>query len=69
GWLDESTEDQPGTLSFTAGPIGGRVEVYTGERQGVPLVIHGPFVGETREDLMRVSRAYMDGTLPRVSAL
>jgi hypothetical protein len=31
--------------------------------------MHGPFVGETRADLMRVSRDYMDGRFDRVSAL
>ena len=37
----------------------------------VALVVymHGPFVGETRADLMRVSQAYIQGKLPRVSEL
>ena len=32
--------------------------LYAGERQDVPIVTHGPFVGETRADLLRVSHAY-----------
>jgi hypothetical protein len=42
---------------------------YAGEPQRVPLATHGPFVGETREDLMRASRDYLDGKFVRMSAL
>ena len=42
---------------------------YAGERQNVPIVAHGPFVGETRADLVRLSRAYAEGRMPRVSEL
>jgi redox-sensitive bicupin YhaK (pirin superfamily) len=67
GWLE------PGGLSTTvrlnAGPEGARVVLYAGEQQKVPIVTHGPFVGETRSDLVRVSQAYMEGRMPRVSEL
>jgi redox-sensitive bicupin YhaK (pirin superfamily) len=43
--------------------------LYAGERQNVPIVTHGPFVGETRADLVRVSQAYAQGRMPRVSGL
>jgi redox-sensitive bicupin YhaK (pirin superfamily) len=43
--------------------------MYAGERQGVPIVTHGPFVGETRADLVHVSHAYAEGRMPRVSEL
>jgi redox-sensitive bicupin YhaK (pirin superfamily) len=46
-----------------------RVVLYAGEPQHRPIAMHGPFVGETRADLMRVSRDYMDGRFDRVSAL
>jgi redox-sensitive bicupin YhaK (pirin superfamily) len=65
GWLS----DGDGPITIQAGPFGGRAVFYAGERQGVPLVMHGPFVGETRADLMRVSRDYMEGRLPKVSEL
>ena len=44
-----------------------RVLLYAGERTNVPIVMHGPFVGETRDDLMRVSRQFMEGKIPRLS--
>lgn len=67
GWLDE--DRGAAALSLAAGPFGGRAVLYAGQRQNVPLVMHGPFVGETRADLMRVSQAYMKGELPKVSDL
>ena len=43
--------------------------LYAGERQDVPIVTHGPFVGETSSDLVRVSQAYAQGRMPRISEL
>src|SRR4029077_6400862 len=58
-----------GAARLTAGDDGARLILYAGERQGVPIVMHGPFVGENREDIRRLSRAYVEGKLPRVSEL
>ena len=65
GWLDEAE----GPLAIQAGPYGARSVLYAGEPQRIPLVMHGPFVGETRADIMRVSREFMEGRLPKVSDL
>jgi redox-sensitive bicupin YhaK (pirin superfamily) len=67
GWLDSATPSS--TVRFTAGADGARVMLYAGERQNVPIVTHGPFVGESRRDLQRLSQAYLDGRMPRVSSL
>ena len=69
GWLEAADSDRDTRLLLAAGGSGARVVLYAGERQGVPIVMHGPFVGETRADLMRVSQAYMQDKLPRVSEL
>jgi redox-sensitive bicupin YhaK (pirin superfamily) len=67
GWLESG---RPATaVRLTAGKDGARVVVYAGERQDVPIVTHGPFVGETRADLVRLSEAYVQGRMPRVSEL
>ena len=42
---------------------------YAGERQNVPIVQHGPFVGESRADIVRLSEIYMKGKMPRISEL
>jgi quercetin 2,3-dioxygenase len=71
GWLADADAATTTTLRLTGGAGGGRARavLYAGERQGVPIVTHGPFVGETRADLMRLSRDYMEGKMPRVSQL
>ena len=40
-------------VRLTAGADGARVMLYAAERQNVPIVTHGPFVGESRGDLVR----------------
>jgi len=68
-WLSPAEADSTTSLRLVAGERGARAVLYAGERQGVPIVSHGPFIGETRADLMRVSGAYIRGEMPRVSQL
>lgn len=67
GWL--AFGGQSTRVRFTAGEDGARVMLYAGERQNVPIVTHGPFVGETHAELVRVSQAYVQGRMPRISEL
>jgi len=71
GWLTEASPNASGvsSLHIVAGKKGPRVILYAGERQHVPIVMHGPFVGENRADIMRLSRAYLEGKLPRISEI
>jgi redox-sensitive bicupin YhaK (pirin superfamily) len=70
GWLDRPASNGPSVLRLAASNSeAARVMLYAGEPQHRPIAMHGPFVGETRADLMRVSRDYMDGRFDRVSAL
>ncbi len=69
GWLDRPASNGPSVLTIASDGERARVVLYAGEPQNRPVVMHGPFVGETRADLMRVSREYMDGRFDRVSAL
>jgi redox-sensitive bicupin YhaK (pirin superfamily) len=71
GWLAEPAPNtsRRSSLRISAGAEGARVILYAGERQGVPIVMHGPFVAENRADLMRLSRLYLDGKMPRISEL
>jgi redox-sensitive bicupin YhaK (pirin superfamily) len=69
GWLEHVDGASSTTLRLTAGSGGARVVLYAGERQGVPIVTRGPFVGETRADLVRVGQAYTQGRMPRLSEL
>jgi quercetin 2,3-dioxygenase len=67
GWLEFGVPST--TVRLTAGKDESRVMLYAGERQNVPIVTYGPFVGETRADLVRLSQGYTQGHMPRVSEL
>jgi hypothetical protein len=68
GWLDRGGTGES-SLRLIAGDAGARVMLYAGEPTNVPIVMHGPFVGETRADLMRVSSDYLAGRFPRISEI
>ena len=55
--------------ALATGAGGSRVMLDVGDRQGVPIVTYGPFVGETHADRARVFQAYAEFRMPRVSAL
>jgi len=71
GWLGEVKPDQSSVtrVRINAGNDGARLLIYAGERQGVPIVLHGPFVGENRVDVRRLSKRYVEGEMPRISEL
>ena len=69
GWLNRVRVSGASSLRLVGGHDGGRVILYAGEPTNVPIVMHGPFVGETRADLMRVSSDYLAGRFPRMSEL
>jgi quercetin 2,3-dioxygenase len=71
GWLAEAEPNASGvtTTRVIGGDDGAWVMLYAGERQGVPIVMHGPFVGESRADIRRLSDLYRRGEMPRISEL
>jgi len=69
GWVEDGDGASANALRVTAGASGARVVLFTGQRQGVAIVTHGPFVGESRADLIRLGLAYSGGSMPRISEL
>jgi redox-sensitive bicupin YhaK (pirin superfamily) len=69
GWLDHPDGSESSSLRISTGDAGARVMLYAGEPTNVPIVMHGPFVGESRADLVRVSNDYVAGRFPRMSEL
>jgi redox-sensitive bicupin YhaK (pirin superfamily) len=70
GWLAApSNASAVSAVRIIAGDDGARLLIYAGERQGIPIMMHGPFVGESRADIMRLSRQYLDGKMPRISEI
>jgi redox-sensitive bicupin YhaK (pirin superfamily) len=69
GWLDRPDADGESRLHLAAGEAGAHAVLYAGEPQHRPIVTHGPFVGGSRADLMRMSRDFMSGKFQRMSEL
>ena len=66
GWLDRPAGDGSGTLRISnPGREALRVLLYAGERQNVPITSYGPFIGDTREDIIRSYELYRAGTFRR----
>jgi len=43
--------------------------LYAGQPQHDAIVSHGPFIGDTREDIARLSNEYREGRFERMSHL
>lgn len=70
GWLDRFADVKDlSELSLTAGETGGRVILYAGERQGDEIVSHGPFIGDTQEDIRRLYQDFRQGKLNHIATV
>ena len=69
GWLDRPAEKGISKVRIVAGGQGARLVLYAGEPQGDPIVSHGPFIGDTREDIARLFGEYRAGRFQRMSEL
>lgn len=67
GWLDRPTElDTETELELgNDGHEPVRLLFYAGERQHVSLVSYGPFIGDTKADIVRSIERYQAGTFQR----
>ncbi|MEP7110941.1 MAG: pirin-like C-terminal cupin domain-containing protein [Ferruginibacter sp.] len=68
-WLDRSSEQAGSEIRFQGGENGGRFIFYAGEPQGAPIVSHGPFIGDTNEDIIRLYQEYRQGKMGHVRDL
>ena len=48
---------------------GARFVLYAGEPQRDPIVSHGPFIGDSRQDIVRLHEEYRAGQFQRLSDL
>ncbi|GAB3947019.1 pirin family protein [Spirosoma harenae] len=69
GWLDKYTKETLSELSLTAGEAGARIILYAGEPQGDPIVSHGPFIGDTQDDIRRLYQDYRQGKMNHISTV
>lgn len=69
GWLDRQAEESLSELKLTSGETGARVILYAGEPQGDAIVSHGPFIGDTQEDIRRLYQAYRQGKIHHIATV
>ncbi len=69
GWLDRHSDNTLSELKLTSGEIGGRVILYAGAPQGDAIVSHGPFIGDTQEDIRRLYQEYRQGKINHIATV
>jgi len=70
GWLDRGSDsDDPSLVRTVAGADAARFVLYAGEPQRDPIVAHGPFIGDSRQDIARLYEEFRAGQFPRLSEL
>jgi len=69
GWLDRPASQGETVLRLSAGPDGARLVLYAGEPQHDPIVSHGPFIADTRDDIVRLFAEYRSNRFIRLSEL
>jgi redox-sensitive bicupin YhaK (pirin superfamily) len=69
GWLDRPQGEGNSVLRLVAGEEGARVVLYAGQPQGDPIVSHGPFIGDSKDDIVRLYAEYRAGRFDRLSEL
>ncbi|MDF3068883.1 MAG: pirin family protein [Polyangiaceae bacterium] len=66
GWLDRPSLGGSGTLTImNDGPTPLRLLLYAGQRQNIPIVSYGPFIGGSKEDIMQSIDRYQTGSFRR----
>jgi quercetin 2,3-dioxygenase len=69
GWLDRPEGEGISLLRLVAGDEGARIVLYAGQPQGDSIVSQGPFIGDTREDIVRLYNEYRAGRFERMSEI
>jgi redox-sensitive bicupin YhaK (pirin superfamily) len=69
GWLDRVSEGGQSDLQLIGGQSGARLVLYATEPQGEEIVSHGPFIGNTEEDIQRLYKEFREGKMRHIQAL
>jgi quercetin 2,3-dioxygenase len=59
----------PGFQDIHADAVPIRRELYAGQPQGDPIVSYGPFIGDSRDDIVRLYAEYRAGQFEKMSEL
>lgn len=69
GWLDTIAGQTDSELNLESTEKGVRFVLYAGEPQGDPIYSHGPFIGESDEDIKRLYKEYYQGKMKHISTV
>ncbi|MBL0912118.1 MAG: pirin family protein [Bacteroidia bacterium] len=68
-WFDRPATTDVTSVRFRAGEQGAHVVLYAGEPQNAAITAHGPFIGDSPEDISRLYRDYRQGKMPHLNDL
>jgi redox-sensitive bicupin YhaK (pirin superfamily) len=68
GWLDRFPDTAESELILSS-EAGARFVLYAGEPQGDAIVSHGPFIGDTTDDIRRLYHEYNQGKMQHISTV
>jgi quercetin 2,3-dioxygenase len=66
GWLDIFNSDGQSQLKLIAGVQGVRFVLYAAKPTGDAIVSHGPFIGGSNEDILRLYGDYQQGKMKHI---
>jgi len=70
GWLDKLGNDDSGSeIEFNSLEEDTHFVLYAARPHNAPIVLHGPFIGDTMEDIARLYKEYRNGEMPHLSQL
>lgn len=69
GWLDLFSEDVRSELQLTAGAAGARFVLYAARPTGDEIVVHGPFVAGTQDEIKQLYREYRQGKMQHITTV
>jgi quercetin 2,3-dioxygenase len=69
GWLDRPGTTGESEIVFHTAGQGTRFVLYAGQPHHVPIVSHGPFIGDSQDDIRRLYSEYRRGGMPHLNDL
>jgi quercetin 2,3-dioxygenase len=69
GWLDRFTDEAQSELKVTTAKSSSRIILYSGKPQNEAITSHGPFIADTKEDIMRLYKEYRQGEMKHISTI
>ena len=67
GWLDKSDEETDSDLILGTDDSVAHFVLYSGKPQGDSIISHGPFIGDSQEDIIRLYQDYRSGKMKHIS--